>query len=116
MDHAALRALVLETNFAVHGVPVTVTPPSGAPITTRGVWDPTPPVLEGPSYEESRRREPQHVMTFKRSDVPVVQRGMAVIAPELAGGPDVGWRVGGVESLRADHVRVFLVRDPTVVP
>lgn len=115
MPFGATRALVLETNLAVHGVDVVVTRPApeDTPIATRGIW--LTPVTEGvPIGGESARREPKRVLALSRAVVPTVPRGTLVQAPPKAGDADVMWRVDGLETLEPDHTRCWVVPAPDV--
>jgi hypothetical protein len=113
MDLGDLRALVLTTNLATHGIPVTVTRPfpDDTPIVTRGIWmtDTTGGV---PGSLDFQRREPTRVMVLSRAAVPTVPRGTRIVAPENPGGEDATWRVDAIERIEADHVRVMVIPAP----
>lgn len=113
MDLGAVRALVLDLNFSVHGVLATVTRPApdNTPIETVGVW--LPPATEGfPTGADFQRREPQRVMALRRDEVPSVPRGTLIAAPEKGGDAVQVWRVDGFERYDADHHRVLVIPEP----
>lgn len=109
MGHGALRALALDLNLQLHGVPVTVTMPSEAPIETRGIWLMFDTSLV-PGGLEGGRREPIRVLALKRDVVPTVPQRTLITAPEQEGQTAVTWRIDAVDRQYADHVRVTVVR------
>lgn len=117
MDFGALRTLTLDVNFSVHGVDVTVIRPApdDDPIETRGIWL-TPLTEDAPQNGVFARREPRRILAVKRSDVATVPRGTVFVAPEKAGGESRGWRCDGLERQEADHHRVIVVEDTSVLP
>jgi hypothetical protein len=111
MGNGELRALVLETNLAEHGVDATVTPTGSDSIVTRGIWV-TPTAEDVPSGLDFQRREPRRVMALSRDAVPRLPTGSRISAPERDGGPVRDWRVDGIERDEADHRRVIVIEDP----
>lgn len=117
-----LQELVEDVNFAVHGVPATVTRPfpDETPIETRGIW--LTPGLSRPFTEpypggaQLQRREPERVIALQRSEVPTVPRGTRIDAAERIGGAVVAWRVDTVEHVDAGQHRVFVVRETEPEP
>jgi len=110
MGNGEIRALVLETNLAAHGVDVTVTPTGADEIVTRGIWlTPTPEDVG--SGLDFHRREPRRVIALSRDAVPVLPKGSYIQAPERDGGPIQNWRVDGIERDEADHRRVVVIED-----
>ena len=112
MDLGPLRALALQLNVSAHGVPATVQleyPDVGDPIETRGIWV-TQFTESLPDSLELQRREPIKVMALRRDEVPTVPRGTTIQAPEVMGGPVLGWKVDGMARVDNDHHRVVLVR------
>lgn len=110
MDLGPLRALTLQLNLQAHGVDVTVTRPApdDTPITTRGIWL-TTETQDMPIATDFQRRDPRRVMALSRAAVPTVPRGTEIEAPEKAGDALQTWRVDGLDSLQADHVRVVVI-------
>lgn len=111
MDFGAIRALALETNLAVHGLPVTVIRPApeDTPIETRGIWL-TFVTEESPIGNEFTRRSPVRIMALSREAVPTIPRGTLIRAPEKLGAADVkGWIVDGLDRLEADHHRAIVL-------
>lgn len=108
-----LRALVLATNLATLGIPVTVTRPfpDDTAIETRGIWL-TTLTDDRPGATDFSRREPYRVMALSRAEVPTTPRGTLIVAPENPGGTDQTWRVDGIAGQEADHVRVIVVLAP----
>src|SRR4051812_26891579 len=111
MSLGDLRALVLSTNLATFGVPVTVTRPfpDDTAIETTGIWM-TTQTEDVPTGTDFQRREPRRVMALSRAAVPTLPRGTLISATENPGGTAETWRVDGIERLEADHVRALLVR------
>lgn len=103
-----IRAIVLDTNFAVHGVPATVTPPASAPITTRLVWLTTDTAGQ-PIGADFAREDPRRVACLKRAEVASVPLETMINAPERPGVLATNWRVDGYLGLRADQHRVIVV-------
>jgi hypothetical protein len=111
MSFGASRAVVLAANFEVHGLPVTVTPPGGDPVETRGIWM-TPITEDGPAASEFSRREARHTIALLRSEVPSAPRGTTILGNPVYGAVPSTWRVDGVERSEAEHVRVTVVPVP----
>lgn len=110
MDHGPLRALALEVNLQVHGVPVTITPPGEAAIEARGIW--LRPDIYAPGGTDAGHRSPLRVLALRRSDIATVLERTEILAPELAGDTAVLWVVDSVDRQDADHVRVTVIRRP----
>ena len=110
MDLAALRSLVREVNFAVHGIPAEVTPqpPTDETVSTRIIWlqpltDPQPP---GSAFGRSETRRS---MAIRRDDVPSIPRGtMVAVTEHLQAAPSL-WKVDSMEAVFHDHHRVLVV-------
>lgn len=113
MDNGPLRALVLASNLAAHGVPITVIRPApdDDPITTRGIWL-TWDTESQQAGMDFQRREQRTVMGLRRLDVPTVPRGTVILAPPKGGDTVQGWRVDGTDMVFADHVRVIVIAAP----
>lgn len=111
MGNGEIRALVLETNLAEHGVDVIVTPTGADAIATRGIWL-TPAPEDSPIGLDFQRREPRRVIALSREAVPTLPRGSYLEAPEQDGGTIRTWRVDGIERDEADHRRVVVIEDP----
>lgn len=108
MDVGGLRASVREIQFAVHGVPATVTIPDGDPVETRIIWystgqDPTPGGSQL-QYQDQRRG-----MALRRDDVPEIPRGTVVEVTEPNREEPISWRVDSIEGIYPEHVRVLVV-------
>lgn len=110
MHFGAVRALVLETNLAVHGFDIVVTRPApdDTPIETRGIWL-TPTTDDMPPSSEAGRREAIRILALSLAAVPTVPKGTRIDAPPKAGDADLVWRVDGLAQREADHVRVYVV-------
>jgi hypothetical protein len=120
VDAAALRALVLDINFGVHGVDATVTRPAPAdttPITTRAIWL-VPNNDNVPSGAALRHSGAIHMLALRRDEVPTVPIGTVIIAREMGSGSDaaVAWKVESHMGQEADHERVIVARDPDSDP
>ncbi len=113
MDLGALRSLVRDINFGVHGMPATVTRPfpDDTPIVTRVVWV-LPSTDAVPLGADFQRQDVRRVVALRRDEVPTVPTRTIVVAPETAGGADQRWRVEGPERMEADHGRYVVVLDP----
>lgn len=115
MGLTGLRALVLETNRAVFGVPATVTRPAPdtTPIATSVIW--VSPGLSRPFAEaypldhRLQRRQAERMLVILLEDVLTVPKGTRVDAPERSGGPVRPWVVDDTEYIDADHVRAVVV-------
>src|SRR5690242_9705076 len=119
MDFGSLRALALDVNFSVHGLPATLELATGDRVTTRVIW--LTPESDAMPVDEARgrwaqdtlqRRDPIRILAVRRSDVPRVPRGSVVRVAESGGGPIRKWTVDGHERTEADHHRVTVLRDP----
>jgi hypothetical protein len=104
-----LRALVLETSFAVHGVDITVKRPApdNDPIDTRGIWL-RPLHQEAVPYGNLHKRDPHRILMIPRSDVPTMREGTLVEAPDEAG-VDRRWRVETHDLTEADYWQLVLL-------
>ena len=112
MDHGALRTLALDVSFGVHGVSVTVTRPSEAPIATAGIWL-QPLEDQRPFGTDLQRREPRRLMALRRDAVASLPRGTLVSAPETDGGSTKTWRVDEIEqAVDPQTWRIALVQAP----
>ncbi len=107
-----LRALVLQTNLAVHGLPVVVTRPApdDTPINTSGIW--LSPLAEPDPFGQQRTRvQPRKVLVLPRADVNDAPRGTLISAPETAGGTAVTWQVDGLsDPVDPDSLRLLVTR------
>lgn len=101
--------------FDVLGVPATITPVNGTPVATAVIWI-SPLTAASPSGGPLTRRDPTKTAAVLISDVPALPRGSAIQAPELEGGPVLGWRVEEFESGDVDQYRVIVVRDSSLDP
>lgn len=110
MDLGALRALVVSTNLAVHGVPAVVTRPApdNEPIETRGIWM-TPETDGEPVGSTFQRREGIRAMALSRGAVPTIPRGTVVLAREVINSAVKRWLVDGVQREEPEIWRVFVI-------
>lgn len=125
MDLAAVRALCLETHFDVYGVDAVVTRPApdDTPIATRLIWM-TPQPDDLPRGGVFQRQEPRVVVALPRASVPTVPIDTTILAPtleevHLAAVEDreplsLGWIVKATDRVEGGHVRVAVVRYPTL--
>lgn len=110
MNVGALRTLVLDTNFSVHGVPIVVTTPGEEPIEAVGIW--LAPVTEDvPVGSAWTRRTARRVLAIKRADVASVPIDTRITTVDRPGGTTKVWRVDGLEDAEADHHRVIVIED-----
>jgi hypothetical protein len=101
-----LRALVLDVNAEVFGVPATVQIPNGPPVETTIIWlDPT--TEQAPGQGELRRAEQHKACAIKRSDLPAVPRGTVITIFE--GGINYRWKVDSSVALPSDRHHVLVV-------
>ena len=108
MDLAAVRSLVREVNFSVHGVPALVTIPDGPAVETSIIWL-TPITEQVPGGTDLRRADPKRLMALRRDCIPTVPRGTRVeVTEHLQESPDL-WTVDAVERVEPDHHRVIVV-------
>lgn len=77
------------------GVDVTVTRPGQPSITTRGIWDASPPEEERPFGTDFQRRVARQVMALPREGLTELERGTVIAAPEYEGGPTKTWKIDG---------------------
>lgn len=109
MDVAALRALVVETNFSVHGVTVTVTTPDAErSITTLAIWM-TTDTQHAPMDAPFPRRDPRRVLALKRSEIAEVPIGTEIEAPARGGDPARTWIVQAYVAQFHDHAQVVVI-------
>ena len=97
MPVGTLRALVVATNVAAHGVAVTVTRPApdDVPVATTGVWRRTPQESM-PVSTDFRRAEPRKILQVPRTaSLPTLPRGSIVLAPDETDGVDKTWQIEG---------------------
>lgn len=108
MDVSALRELVRDVEFGVHGVAAVVTPPSAAPVATLVIWmtDTSEAVPVGSGFT---RKEPRRILAIRRDEVPAVPRGTIVEVAEHTQTSPAIWRVDAMESVFPDHHRVVVV-------
>lgn len=111
MEHGPLRALALDINLQVHGVPVTVMPDDAGLIETRGIWlagfggDPA----GTPAGFGASRPDRTYVLVLSRAAVTqALPRGTRVLAPEQSGGTERSWRVAETERIDANVQYVVL--------
>lgn len=102
MDLSSLRALVVDLNFAAHGVDLAVTAPDGAPIATRGIWQ-TPQSDDLPPGLDLRRREALRSIAIP-SIAGVFPARSIVLAPLEIGGPSRYWEIDGFERITTAHL------------
>ena len=112
MAFDVMRQFVLDTNFSLWGVPVTVTRPApdSTPIEATGVW--LPAADETPAFgRELARKQPRKVLVVRKSEVPTVPRGTSIAAAELDGGDVLTWSVDGMsDPVYPDHFRLLVSR------
>ncbi len=111
MNIGDVRGQVLSVNFSVYGHDVTVTPPDGEAIETRGIWV-TPETTGFPIATEFQRREGTRVMALLRSACPSVPGGTVIVAPVQSGEEPTRFLVDGIEREEVEHIRVRLVAAP----
>lgn len=113
MGLGALRTLALGQTFDALSVPITVTVPSGAPVTTTGIW--SKPLTEAMPYgQEMARVDPRKVLVIQRtSTLDAVPRGSVILAAETDDGTVRTWQVDGHDdgnSASPDLIRVTVKR------
>lgn len=92
----------LDAFFTTFGLPATVTPVGGDPITTTIIWEPTTP---GSTNVGSGNLGPQAVLdarpklSLRRDEVPDLTKGARIECAGLAGGTIRVWTVGRVTQL-----------------
>jgi len=89
-------------------VPVTVTPPGGAPIATTGIWV-APDPEDQPIGRDYSVLEPRRVMSLPRDEVSEVETGTVIVAVESIGGVSRNWQIDRIQSADVDEFRVFLI-------
>lgn len=109
MDLGSVRTLVVDLNWAVLGVPITVFL-AGVPagIETRGIWLTYQPE-ELPTATNLKRGVPRRVLALRRDEVATVPRGTFIEAPPIAGAENQTWIVDGYLEQRDDHHRVIMM-------
>ena len=109
----SLRALVLTKNFAVHGLPATVTRPApdDVPIATRVIWLTTETTGQ-PASGDFRRQDPRRIAVLMKAEVPTVPLATRIEAAERPGIPVGRWQVDGYVDMRADQHRVVVIPAP----
>lgn len=108
MSFGPLRALVFSVNQSVHGVPATVTPFGGSPVSTQLIWMVEPATDGQPYGTDIRRSDPRRLAAISKADVPTLARGTVIAAPEVEGEADKTWVVDGFDRALADQWRVFV--------
>lgn len=108
MDVGALRATVREIQFAVHGVPASITVPGGDPVETRIIWL-TPVPTDAPEGSTFRREEPRRALAIRRDEVPEIPRGTVIEVTEHNQTTPDAWVVDSVDRVEQEHVRVLVV-------
>jgi hypothetical protein len=112
-----LRALVLETNFEVYGVPATITRPfpDDTPIESAVIWltpGLTRPFTDPlPLDQRLQRRDVERIVAIRVADVPTVPKGTRIDAAEPIGGVSRAWRVDSVEHVDSEQFRVHVVEE-----
>lgn len=91
------------------GLPVTVTPPGEATVSTYGIW--VTSLFEDPPFgKDLTRRDPRRLMAIPlNSSLADIPRGSLIVAPEKKGDASKNWNVDAVEKTEADEMRVVLV-------
>lgn len=93
------------------GVPASVTRPApdDTPLTATVVWM-NPSTIGHPDGSAFQRREPIHVVSIARSEVPSLPRGTRLVAPLLLGGPSETWVVDEMVMQDADTWSALVLR------
>lgn len=99
-----IRALVLDLNFAIHGVPATVTV-NGTPTPTRVIWLSDQTQGQGGEVE---RKIGTRFMAIRRDHVPAIPVGSLVTAPPPNSATALNWKVDGYGEQQSDHHRVIV--------
>jgi hypothetical protein len=90
------------------GLSISVKFPGLVAIPSRGVWMRS--LSEEPAVgREYTRRDPRRVMALLSDELPEIQLGTLIVAPEIEGETAKNWKVDGVEKTEPDEVRVVLV-------
>src|SRR5512134_1877608 len=110
MDLTAVRSLVREANFGIHGVPAHVTPPAAASVLTRIIWADREAAAV-PGEGTFQRSEPRRVMAIRRDDLDAVPRGTIVEVTEHLRDEPARWRVDSTQRIDSEHIRVVVVPD-----
>jgi hypothetical protein len=111
MPSGEQRALALEINFAINGVPVTIHRqfPDNAPVTTRGIWGLPADELQ-PYGVDHKRRSPRRVLVLPKLAGSQVQKGSVVLAPEHGSDDVLTWIVDNFERpIEPETVRVLVI-------
>lgn len=99
----------LTAAFRDFGLPATVTPPEGSPISTTGIWV-TLQTVDVPFGTEARVGEARRVIALRRDQVPSAPRGTVISMAEQAGQAAKSWRVDGLDRAdEGDVIRVVVV-------
>lgn len=93
------------------GLPATVTPPLGRPVSVRGIWI-NPDTTEIPVGGEARVAEPRRTLVLLRVAVSSVPRESRVAVAEHLGAPVRQWRVDGFGRVESEFLEVLLVPAP----
>lgn len=100
-------------NLAAHGVAITVTPPSGAPVATTGIWH-AELVDAQPYGSDLRRKDPRRVMEIPlNGTLTTVPRGSVIVAADKDGAAARHWRVDALER-NDDPLRTYVIVVPAV--
>lgn len=94
---------------------VTRPAPDDTAIETDIVWLPLR-TEDVPVGADLSRRESFKVGSLPKADAPTVPRGTAILAPEVKGGPILGWRVDAMLHPEVDDHRFIVLRAPELDP
>jgi hypothetical protein len=108
MSFGSLRALAFGINQAVHGVPATITPHGGSAISTSVIWMVEPQSDPQPYGSDLRRADPRRIAAIAKADVPALERGDVIVAPEVEGETNKTWKVDGVDRSLVDQWRAIV--------
>jgi hypothetical protein len=111
MGLGALRALANELSLDAFGLPVTITVPNGAPMTTTGIW--AQPLAEAmPFGVDLSRRDPRKVLVIPRTTtLDAVPRGSVILAAEEESGAVQTWKADGMDGqATSTWLRIVVIR------
>lgn len=105
----------MDALLSAFGVPATLTPVGGSPVSVTAIWAGSPSFDENPVGHEFNRRQPRKVISIaKSSTVLSIPRGSVIVTSEKEGGEPVTWQVDNTELEDADHFRLLVIRQTEV--
>jgi hypothetical protein len=106
----AAWAIGVTAQFALMGVPATVTrpAPNDTPIETTIIWV-DPATIDDPTAARFPRRERVRIAAVRREAVSEAPKGTSIEAAETQGGTPKNWIVDGTERVDTDQLRVKVI-------